>query len=76
MDRRALSVAVVAASFVFLGFLAPEARALDPLETMDGLHPAAPSPAPDVVFTTLEGREVRVQDLRGQPVLLGFFTTW
>jgi hypothetical protein len=29
-----------------------------------------------VVLRTLDGREVRVGDLRGQLVLLGFFTTW
>lgn len=75
MERRALSVAAVAASLVVLG-LAGQARAVDPLVAMGGLRPPASSAAPDVVFTTLDGHEVRVGDLRGKPVLLGFFKTW
>ncbi len=48
----------------------------DPFDAMAIDRVAAPIPAPDVVFWTLEGREVRVGDLRGRLVLLGFFTTW
>ena len=76
MDRRTLSTAAVAASFVLSGFLALPARADNPLEAMGGLRPTAISPAPEVTFATLDGRDVRVQDLRGKPILLGFFTTW
>ena len=36
----------------------------------------APEPAPDIAFTTIDGREVRIRDFRGKPILLGFFTTW
>ena len=73
MDCRTLGILAVAAGLVLFG---GEVRAVDPLEAMAGLRPAAPEPTPDVVFTTLDGREVRVRDLRGKPVLLGFFTTW
>ncbi len=76
MGRRPLGVAAVAVSLILLGLFAGEARAVDPLAAMGGLRPAAPEPAPDLAFTTLDGREVRVRDLRGKPVLLGFFTTW
>lgn len=48
----------------------------DPLESMGGLRPAAPVAAPDPAFRTLDGREVRLSELRGKVVLLGFFTTW
>ena len=51
-------------------------QASDPLEAMNVLRPAAPAPAPDVVFRSLDGHEARLRDLRGKPVLLGFFTTW
>jgi hypothetical protein len=48
----------------------------DPFDAVAIDRVAAPTPAPDVVFRTLDGRQVRVGDLRGQLVLLGFFTTW
>lgn len=76
MDRRALNAAAVALSVFLSGFLPGQARAGDPLEAMGGLRPTAISPAPEVTFATLDGRDVRVQDLRGKPILLGFFTTW
>ena len=64
-----------------LAFLAPVGRAgaevtRDPFDAMAIDRVATPTPAPDMVFRTLDGREVRVGDLRGQLVLLGFFTTW
>ena len=31
--------------------------------------------APDLAFTALDGRQVRLSELRGKVVLLGFFTT-
>jgi cytochrome oxidase Cu insertion factor (SCO1/SenC/PrrC family) len=37
---------------------------------------AVGAPAPDGAFTTLEGRQMSVADLRGQPTLLWFVTTW
>ena len=76
MGRRTLSTAAVAASIVLSGFLTVAARADGPPEAMGGLRPTVISPAPEVMFTTLDGREARVQGLRGKPLLLGFFTTW
>lgn len=76
MGRRALNAAVVAVSVLLSAALPGRARADDPLEAMGGLRPTALSLAPEVTFTTLDGRDVHVQDLRGKPVLLGFFTTW
>ena len=76
MERRALSVAAVAASVTVAWLIASAAAATDPFEAMRVLRPSAPESAPDVAFTTLDGRDVRVRDLRGKPILLGFFTTW
>ncbi len=76
MERRALSVAIVAGSLLLSGLLAGKAGAADPLEAMGVLRPAAPEPAPDIAFTTIDGREVRIRDFRGKRILLGFFTTW
>jgi len=47
----------------------------DPFEAMAVHRPEQVVTAPDVVFLSLEGREVRLRDLRGKVVLLGFFTT-
>jgi hypothetical protein len=48
----------------------------DPLESMGVLRPAEPVAAPDPPFRSLDGRAVRLSELRGKVVLLGFFTTW
>ncbi len=33
-------------------------------------------PAPDIVFTTLDGRTLRLSDFRGRPVMVWLITTW
>lgn len=38
--------------------------------------PAFPRPAPAFAFTTLDGRAVSLDSLRGRPVLLDFWATW
>ena len=76
MERRALSAATFAASVIFAWLIAGAATAADPLEAMRVLRPSTPERAPDFAFTTLDGRDARVRDLRGKPILLGFFTTW
>lgn len=76
MERRALSVAAVAAALA-LALLAPGAAvAVDPFEALGVLRPPKLEPAPDVPFTTLDGRGVTIRQFLGKPVLLGFFTTW
>lgn len=47
----------------------------NPFEAMAVQRPAEPVAAPDLAFRTAEGREVRLGELRGKVVLLGFFTT-
>ena len=73
--------ACIAAAVVAFGLLVPVGVpgadvTRDPFDAMAIDRVSAPSPVPDVAFRTLDGREVRVGDLRGQLVLLGFFTTW
>ena len=34
------------------------------------------SPAADFALETLEGKEIRLSDLRGKPVVLNFWSTW
>jgi peroxiredoxin len=42
-----------------------------------GIHrPAEPSEAPDFSLMSLDGRSVRLRDLRGKLVLLNFWATW
>jgi hypothetical protein len=48
----------------------------DPFEAMGVLRVVPPAPVPDLAFRALDGRLVRLRDLRGKPVVLGFFTTW
>jgi cytochrome oxidase Cu insertion factor (SCO1/SenC/PrrC family) len=53
----------------------PPGRAADPFEAMEVDRTGLPGPAPDLAFRSIDGREVRLRDLRGRVVLLGFFTT-
>jgi cytochrome oxidase Cu insertion factor (SCO1/SenC/PrrC family) len=53
----------------------PPVRAADPFEAMEVDRTGLPVPAPDLAFRSIDGREVRLRDLRGRVVLLGFFTT-
>ena len=47
----------------------------DPFEALVVQRPGEPLPAPDLVFTTVDGRQARLSELRGKVVFLGFFTT-
>lgn len=47
----------------------------DPFEAIGVDRVVGPVPAPDLAFRSLDGREVRLGDLRGKVVLLGFFST-
>jgi len=51
-------------------FISPEATANLPVAPVKG------SRAPDFTLADLNGNEVSLIDLRGQPVLLNFWATW
>lgn len=76
MERRAL----ITSGVVAFGMAAAAARgtpgAADPLTGLGVLRPGAPAPAPDPAFRDLDGRQTRLAQLRGRPLLLTFFTTW
>lgn len=44
------------------------------VQTQQVSHPAIP--APDFTLTDMNGKQVRLSDLRGQKVLINFWTTW
>lgn len=77
MERSALrTTGLLALLIVPLTVAAHADQQKDPFEAMAVLRSATPTPAPDLPFRSLDGRPVRLSDLRGKPVLLGFFTTW
>lgn len=43
---------------------------------MAGRPPLVGSPAPEIVLKDLQGRELKLSDLRGKVVLLNFWATW
>jgi cytochrome oxidase Cu insertion factor (SCO1/SenC/PrrC family) len=61
---------------LIVGSAGGRAAARDPLDAMGVLRSAEVVVAPDPQFRALDGREVRVSQLRGRVVLVGFFTTW
>lgn len=71
--RSSLAAAVLL-GLVIVGVM-PVRSASNPFAAMAVDRVGLPVPAPDVTFQSLEGREVRLRDLRGRVVLLGFFTT-
>lgn len=67
-------VSIIAA--LALGAGAAERTATDDIfEAMRANRVVPPVPAPDVVLTGLDGGSIRLADLRGQAVILGFFVT-
>ena len=50
--------------------ISPEATANLPIAPVEGGR------APDFTLTDLDGNEMMLSDLRGQPVLLNFWATW
>ncbi len=47
----------------------------DAFEAMRANRVVPPVPAPDVTLPGLDGRSIRLADLRGHVVILGFFVT-
>jgi hypothetical protein len=58
-----------------LGGEGPAPAAEDLLAALGVQRPTGPLPAPDLALPSLDGPAVRLKDLRGKVVFLGFFTT-
>jgi cytochrome oxidase Cu insertion factor (SCO1/SenC/PrrC family) len=70
---RLVTVVVVAG---VLGSWLPALGQADSLAALNGVSANPPSSVPDIAFRALDGRQVRLAEFRGRPVLLTFFTTW
>ena len=75
MGRFSLTVAAVFTLLIGAPFGATAGGAKDPFDAMAVHRPVEPFAAPELVFTSLDGREARLSDLRGKVIVLGFFTT-
>ena len=62
-------VAVIAAAMLYFGFHAARRSGPTPVATKS-------SPAPDFTLDSLDGKSMRLSDLRGKAVLLNFWATW
>jgi hypothetical protein len=71
---RFVVVAAVAALALGAG-PAPRTAADDLFDAMRANRIASPTPAPGVALATLDGGSMRLEDLRGRAVILGFFVS-
>jgi cytochrome oxidase Cu insertion factor (SCO1/SenC/PrrC family) len=77
MTERALRVVFVAmvAALVIGAGPAPRRAVDDVFDAMRANRLATRMPAPDVTLPALDGGSMRLEDLRGRVVILGFFVS-
>jgi cytochrome c biogenesis protein CcmG/thiol:disulfide interchange protein DsbE len=73
-----LLVGVVAIAIVAVFLLTVPLGTSEPSgnSTTVGGHPLLGEPAPEIDLLTLDGEQVSLSSLRGQPVLVNFWATW
>ena len=75
MERVSLTVGTVIILLIGTSFGATAGGTKDPYDAMVVHRPVEPFAAPELMFTSLDGREARLSDFRGKVIVLGFFTT-
>ena len=67
-------VALVVAGMIYTG--AKHSQRLKPLDQLGIQGDLRGKPAPDFELSTLDGKKVKLSDLRGKAVLVNFWATW
>ena len=70
-----LAIVLIVAAFTVGAGTAEWTATDDIFEAMRANRVVPPVPAPDVVLPGLDGGSIRLADLHGQAVILGFFVT-
>ena len=74
---RGLATALLALGLLAPGLFAAPALAAGPEFAAAGVQPyESPKPAPAFALPDLDGRTIRLADLKGKLVLLFFWATW
>ena len=74
--RSCLSTALILSALLLAPPVVDAAQSSDPLATLLLQSFPEPLPAPVVSLKSLDGRPLRLEDLRGQVVFLNFWATW
>ena len=77
MSARPLAASILIAAALWAGAAAAQPAAAPPAwQTMGVQAYESPKPAPAFALPALDGRTVRLEDLKGKAVLLFFWATW
>jgi peroxiredoxin len=71
-----LLIGLLMGAVVFVGMPRFNASATTPLPSDGTPAPMTGAPAPDFTLTNINGTEVSLKDLKGNPVLINYWATW
>lgn len=74
-SRRRVALVAAMAALTLGAAAAPSTTVDEVFDVMRANRVAPPAAAPDVTLSTPDGRLVRLADLRGRVVVVGFFVT-